>query len=232
MVQKFVKPENLGIEFDIGTATADKITVKIDGTLMKDATTGALGLNGGAITVVSADTGNIIKAGSANGALLTQADVQAVETVWSASDPSGFLTATAAGTNGHTVTYGFDFTNADFVEAVQDAIGQGALAGAGIVYDDVANAISTSLGNLAFNDGLIYDDTAKTVAVKPDPMSPSAVSVSAAGVSVTPGISADTGNLAALGADNKVHVDPAGITTMASEEAQDAFGVPCGHLFP
>ena len=232
MVQQVVKPENLGIEFDIGNNTANKITVNIDGTLTKDATTGAIGLNGGAITVVSADTGNIIRAGAANGALLTQADVQAVESVWSASEPSGFLTSTAAGTNGHTVTYGFDWTNADFIEAVQDAVGQGVLAGAGIQYDDVANAISSSLGNLAFNAGLIYDDVAKTVAVKPDPASPSPVTATAAGVSVTTGISADAGNLAALGADNKVYVDPAGVNNIVSEELQDAFGNRIGDIIP
>ena len=98
MVQQVVKPENLNLEFDIGTITGNKISLKIDGTLTK-AADGTIGLNGGAITVVSGDTGNIIRAGAANGALLTQADIQAVESVWSASEPSGFLTSTAAGSN-------------------------------------------------------------------------------------------------------------------------------------
>ena len=224
MVQQVVKPENLNLEFDIGTLTSNKISIKIDGTLTK-AADGTIGLNGGAITVVSADTGNIIRAGTANGALLTQADIQAVESVWSASEPSGFLTSTAAGSNGHTVTYGFDWNNADFIEACQDAIGQGALAGAGITYDDVANAISTNIGNIAFGDGLNYDTGTNTVTVKPDTASPSTVAVSAAGVSVTANVSADTGNLATLGADNKIMVDPATVEGLATEELQDAFGV-------
>jgi len=225
MPVQVVKPENLNVEFDIGTLTGNKISIKLDGTMTK-AANGEIGINGGAITVVSGDTGNIIKAGSAGGALLTQSDIESVETVWSGAEPDSFMTITPGGTNGHAVTYGFDWENPQFVEAVQDAIGQGVLAGSGIVYDDVANAIQSSLGNIAFGDGLNYDTVANIVKVKPDTASPSAITVTAAGLSVTPGISADANNVAKLGTDNKVLVDSADIVALADEVLQDAFGVP------
>ena len=233
MVQKFVKPENLGIEFDLGANTANKITVKIDGTLTKDPTTGAIGLDGGAITVVSADTGNIIRAGAANGALLTQADIKAVESVWTGSEADGFLQITPGGSNGHDVTYAFDWENAEFKERVQDAVGE-SLAD-GLNYDDALNAIQTNLGNIAFGNGLNHDTAGNITEVKADTASPSAVSVTAAGVSVTPGISTDATagvNIAKLGADSKVYVGADDVTALASEEVQDAFGVKVGYLVP
>lgn len=227
MAQKVVTLANLSTTFDIGMIEADKINIKIDGTLIKNAD-GTLGMSAASLVIVSPDTDNIIIADANGKAKLTQADVQAVETVWSASEPDSFLTITPAGINGHDVTYGFDWDNAVFKEAVQDAIGAAALAGAGVTYDDVANAISTNLGNIAFGDGLNYDTTANVVTVKPDTSSPSLVEVSTAGVKVTTGISSDTGNLAALGTDNKVFVDPAGIPPLATVDVQDVFGV---HLY-
>ena len=229
MVQQVVKPENLNLEFDIGTITGNKISLKIDGTLTK-AADGTIGLNGGAITVVSGDTGNIIRSDAANGALLTQADIQAVESVWSANDPDGFLTSTAAGSNGHTVTHTFNWSNPEFIERVQDAVG--AALGADINYDDALNLITTNLGNIAFGDGLNLDTAGNVVDVKPDTASPSTVTVSPAGVHVTANVSADAGNLATLGADNKIMVDTATVTALASEELQDAFGVKFGTIFP
>lgn len=171
---------------DLGTSlevVTDKVEIKIDGTLVKNAD-GSLGLNGGAITVVSADTGNVLVAGGDGGAFFNQAALQTIETAWTGADASGFLTVAPGGVNGHTVAYGFDFTNALFVEAVQDAIGAAILQGAGVTYDDVANAISTSLGNITFGDGLAYDAGTNTVSVRPDPASPSTISVSPAGLSV------------------------------------------------
>lgn len=215
---------NLGTEFDIGTIEANKIRVKIDGTLVKNAD-GTIGLNGGAITVVSPDAGNIIVAGANGGAYLDNATVQALETAWTGSETNGFLTVTAGGTKGHNVTYGFDWTNAAFVEAVQDAVGSAALAGAGITYDDVSNAISTNLGNITFGNGLNYDAGGNVVTVLPDPSSPNTVSVSAAGVSVNQTVSADAGNLATIGTDNRLLVDPADVTALATVDVCDAFGV-------
>ena len=218
---------NLGAEFDIGTIEANKIHIKLDGTLTRNIATGEIGLNGGAVTVVSADAGNIlVSSGTDGGAFVDQAGIQAVETVWSGSNPDGFLTSTAGGTNGHTVTYGFDWTNAAFVEAVQDAIGTAALAGAGITYDDVANAISTSLGNITFGDGLNYNTGTNTVAVQSDPASPMPVTVSAAGVSVSPAYSADAGNLVGNGSDSLPFVDPVDVEALATYAGNDAFGVP------
>ena len=215
---------NLGTEFDLGTIEASKIRVKIDGTLVKNPD-GSIGLNGGAITVVSPDVGNIIVAGANGGAYLDSTTIQNLETVWTGSESDGFLTVTPGGTKGHDVVYGFDWTNTAFVEAVQDAIGSAALAGAGIVYDDVANAISTSLGNIAFNDGLIYNATNDTVAVLPDPASPNTVTVSPSGVSVAQTVSTDANNIAKLGTDNKLMVDSADIEALATVDVCDAFGV-------
>ena len=229
-----VKPENLNVEFDIGSLTTNKISIKIDGTLTKDAA-GNVGLSAASLTIVSPDTGNILTADANGKAFLNQAGVQAVETVWSASEPSGFLTSTPSGTNGHTVTYGFDWTNAAFVEAVQDAVGSAIAAGAGITYDDVADSISSALGNIAFGDGLNYDTGAKIVTVKPDPASPSTVAVSAAGLSVTANVStdaADGANLAKLGADSKIYVAGDDVAALATVPLEDAFGVQFANAFP
>lgn len=204
--------------------------VKIDGTLQRNAATGEIGLAPGAVVVVSTDAGNIINTGVDGGALLTQADIQAVETVWNGDEPSGFMTVTESGINGHTVAYSFDYTNAGFVEGVQDAVGAAILNGAGITYDDVADAISTTLGNITFGNGL--DLTAGTVTVLPDPASPSTVTVSAAGVSVQANVSADANNLATLGTDNRIMVDEAAVTALATVDVCDSSGNHRFFAFP
>ena len=227
--------DNLGLEFDVTGTNPDeasKIKIKIDGSLVRDVTTGEIGLSGASLTVVSADAGNIVIAGSDGKAYLDQSGIQAVESVWSGSEASGFLTVTPGGTNGHAVTYGFDWNNADFREACQDAVGAAAIAGSGLSYDDLANSISTTLGNITFGNGLNYDTGANIVTVQPDPASPSAVSVGAAGVSVTPGISADANNLAKLGTDNRVLVDSADVTALATVDVCDAFGVSMFRALP
>lgn len=220
---------DLNTTFDIGVTEANKISIKIDGTLVKNAD-GSLGLSGGSLTVVSPDAGNIIIPDTNGKAFLNQAAIQAIETVWSGSEPDSFLTITPGGTNGHTVTYGFDWTNAAFVEAVQDAIGVAALAGAGITYDDVANTISTTLGNITFGDGLNY--AADVVSVKPDTSSPYTVGVTSAGVSVTPVASSDANNLFKIGSDNRGLVDSDDIKALATVDVCNAFGVLMYKAFP
>ena len=134
----------------------------------------------------------------------------AAETEWERSEVNDFLIVAPGGTSGHSVSFTYDWTNDDFVEAVQDAIGLAALAGAGIAYDDVADSISSALGNLTFGDGL--SSTGLTaVEVKPDAASPYTVAVTAAGVSVTPVPSADAGNIFKLGSDDRGFVDLAAI---------------------
>lgn len=228
-IQNAVFVQNLNTTFDIGVAEPNKISIKIDGTLVKNLD-GSLGINGASLTVVSADAGNIIVAGTDGKAYLDQAALQAVETVWSGTEPDSFLTITPGGINGHNVTYGFDWTNTAFIEAVQDAVGQAILSGAGITYDDVANAISTTIGNIAFGDGLAL--TGSILSVLPDPASPSTVTVGPAGVNVIPGISTDTGNMAVLGTDNKVLVDTASIIALATVDVCDAFGVHMFNAYP
>lgn len=161
---------------------------------------------------------------------MTQADVQSVETVWSGSNADGFLTASGGGTNGHTVTFTFDWVNAAFVEAVQDAIGQAAIAGVGITYDDALNAISAAASNLAFNNGV--QESGGTVSVKPDPASPSTVSTGAAGLSIQANVSTDANQLATLGTDNKVLVTSTSVTALATVDVQDSFGNHKFYAFP
>ena len=163
---------------------------------------------------VSADAGNILSAGADTGVLFTQADLQASETAFAATSSTGALTITAGGTNGHAPTFAFNYADAAFIEGVQDAVGSAIMEGVGITYDDALNAISSAAGNLTFGNGLV--NTSGTVSVVADPASPDAVTVSASGVSVTTGISSDAGNLASLGTDNRVMVDPAGVTGLAT----------------
>ena len=66
---------NLGLEFDIGGAVANKITLKLDGSLVKDGVTGAIGLSAASLTVVSGDVGNLIVAGSDGKAFFDQAAI-------------------------------------------------------------------------------------------------------------------------------------------------------------
>ncbi len=200
-----------------------KVTVKLDGTLQKNAD-GSIGLSSGSLTIVSPDAGNIIVPDSNGKAFLDAAAIAAVETVWQGSEADGFLSITPGGTNGHDVTYGFDWTNPAFVEAVQDAIGQAALAGAGITYDDVANAISTSLGNITFGSGLNFNAGTDTVSVLPDPASPALITVTAAGVSVQATVSTDSGNLLVNGADNRPLLLPSAVTGLATDIICDAAG--------
>lgn len=226
---------NLGTEFDIGVDTANKITVKLQASLVKNAA-GEIGVDLTNLTLASNDAGQILSVGTDGGVYLNQAAIQAVETAWAGSEATGFMSVTPAGTNGHAPTFAFDFTNAQFVEGVQDAVGQAIISATdGLEYDDIANTIATTLGNLTFGNGLTTSGTT-AVAVLADPNSPSLVTIGPAGVSVTPGISADANNLAQLGTDNKVFVDSAdvvaAVSTASTEVICDAFGVQLAKALP
>jgi len=228
--QEIVHKSNLGLEFDLGNIEANKIRLKVGGTLTV-AADGTVDVNQSALTLVSADTGNVLVAGGDNGVFFDQAALQAIETNFAAVNGSpSLLTITAGGTNGHAPTIAIDPTSAAWVEAIQDAIGQAAITGSGITYDDVNNALNVALQNLSAGNGI--DISASQVSVVADPTSPSPVTVTAAGVSVTPGISTATGNLSKLGPDNRVLVDPADIAALATEEICDAFGTPLFKAFP
>jgi len=202
--QNVVIVPNLGLEFDIGTIEANKIRLKIDGSLTR-AADGTISVNQAALTIVSGDAGNILTAGGDGGAFVDQAAIQAVETVWAGTTSTDGLTITAGGTNGHTPTINIDWTHPTIREAVQDHIGAAALNGAGITYDDAMNALNVALQNLSAGPG---------------------IAINAGAISVV--YSADAGNLAAAGTDGGVNVAPAGVLALATEDVCDAFGV---HLF-
>lgn len=204
--QNVVIVPNLGSEFAVGTDEAGKITVKLDTSIVK-APDGTLGVNINALDIVSTDAGNLLSVGTDGGAVFNQAALQAAETAWTGSS-TGFLTVTPAGNNGHAPTFAIDFTDAAFVEAAQDAIGAAIIDAAdGIEYDDIANTIKTTLGNLAFGNGLTVDPVTNTVSILPDPNSPTTITVTAAGLSVD-------------------------ASAEATEVLCDAFGVPLAKAFP
>ena len=223
--QNVVTVANLGSEFAIGTDEAGLITVKLDGTITKNAS-GELGVDITALDIVSADGGNLLTTGGDGGAYFDQAALQAAETAWAGTSGQSFMTITPSGINGHAPIFAFDFSDPDFCEGVQDCVGLAIAEGLGLTYDDALNSITSAFANVTFGDGL--DFTNDIVTVVADPNSPSTVTVGPLGVSVTPGISADTGNLASLGTDNKVFVDPAGVLDLATVDVCDAFGT---HLF-
>ena len=205
MVQ-FVELSEFGNEFDVA---GGNLKIKLQGSLVQDGN-GALGVDISSLAIVDDEAGNLLTVGPDGGAFINQAAIEAAETAWSGAS-TGFLTVTPAGTNGHAPTFALDFTDATFVEGVQDAVGQALLSGSGITYDDVSDTISSALGNLTFGNGLTQSGMT-SLAVLADPNSPSIVSVTAAGISIIPGISSDANNLAKLGADDKVMVDPADVS--------------------
>lgn len=224
-VQEVITLQTIGTEFEVAGAGAAgaQLKLKVDTTITQNGA-GELGVDITALDIVSADGGNLLTVGGDGGAFFNQAALQAAETVWSGAS-TGFLTVTPAGTNGHAPTFALDFTDPVFIEGVQDAVGQALLNGAGITYDDVANSISSALGSVTWGNGLTATGLTN-VAVLADPNSPSAVTVTAAGISVTPGISTDAGNLATLGSDNKVMVDPAAIDALATITLCSVDGTP------
>lgn len=217
---------------DIGlglSVVAGSLQANIDGTLGFDAN-GALTVNFPVLDVVSADTGNLVVASTADGgAFIDQAAIQSAETPWTGSS-AGFLTVTPAGTNGHAPTYVFDYTDPVFVEAVQDAIGDAIAAGNDISYDDALNAISSAV--VASTAGLGLQKVGDVVSIVPDPNSPDTVTVTAAGLSVQSVPSSDVGNLITTGADGSLFLDAAAITALATEEVCDLAGNPTFRAFP
>jgi len=226
-----ITPDNLDIEFDIGNLTANKIRVKLDATLSRDATTGEIGVDVANIGIVSTDGGNLLSTGSDSGAFFDQAALQSAETVWSGSN-TGFLNVTPAGQNGHAPMFSLDYNDPAFIEGVQDAIGVAVTDSAsGISYDDANNMLAAVIASLAGGDGINITN-GNLIAVTPDPTSALTVSVSPAGVKVTQTVSADAGNLAKLGSDGKVMVDPADIASLATIDVCDAFDNPIYKAFP
>ena len=227
--QNVVLASNLGSEFALGSVETGFITVKLQSSLVKNAA-GEIGVDITALDIVSGDAGNVLSVGADGGAFFDQAALQSIETVFNGSAPQGFMSITPAGVNGHEPVYNFDFSDPEFIEASQDAFGLGAAEGLGLTYDDALNSIGSAFANLTFGDGL--QKVGDVISAQADASSPSTVTVTAAGISVTPGISADAGNLASLGSDNKVMVDTAGVTALATVEVCDAFGVPLYNAFP
>jgi len=197
------------------------LRTKIDGTLTFTPA-GELSVVGMNVTIVSADTGNLLVASATDdGAFFDQAALQAAETVWNGTG-NGFITVTNGGTNGHAPAFAVDFTDPAFIEAAQDAVGTAIANGAGINYDDALNAISSAVVASTAGDGL--QKIGDVISILPDPASPDLVTVSAAGLSVQALPSADAGNLLTTGADGRLFIDAAAITALATEEICDLAG--------
>ncbi|MBX3012575.1 MAG: hypothetical protein KF832_13755 [Caldilineaceae bacterium] len=72
-----------------------------------------------------------------------------------------------------------------FTEAVQDAVGQAVMAGAGITYDDVMNALYTTLGSTVIDGwGLYVDENDNHLKVGWDPATPLPIEVTELGIKV------------------------------------------------
>ena len=200
-----ITPNDLGTSLQI---VAGKVEVNYDATLMQDGS-GTLGINPAAIT--AAETPVTVGAGQA-----------------------AFWTITPAGTNGHELTILANWADADFVEAVQDAVGVAIMAAAGgtITYDDVANTIATTLGNLAFPMTVIKDGSG-AVLLTNDVAAPGnsfyygTDGAGAKGWYALPptGVSADAGNYLVNGTDGKAYL---GATTPGLVDVTDLGG---NHLY-
>ena len=90
-----ITPNDLGTSLQI---VSGKVQVNYDATLLQDVG-GKLGIN--PVAIAEAETPVTVGAGQA-----------------------AFLTITPGGVNGHEITIGANWANADFVEAVQDAVGR------------------------------------------------------------------------------------------------------------
>ena len=222
-----IVPDDLGNEFDISSGL---VHLKINSTLVKDPTTGELGVAPSALEV-SDDAGNVLVTGVDGRPFLAGDTIREEQTLITATEGSGFMTVTPGGDYGHAMGFEFDFNNVNFVEAVQDAIGAAFVAESGMEYDDVANLISSSLGNLSFGNGLVKNGA--TVSVKADANSPVEISVSAAGVRAKVVASGDADNLLTISeSDERPYVGKSAVTDMATVEFVSLGGTPIGKGFP
>lgn len=200
-----ITPGDLGTSLEI---VGGKVQVNYDGTLVQNGA-GEVGINPAAI-----------------------AGLETPVTV-GASQPT-FLTITPGGVNGHEITIAANWLDAAFVEAAQDAVGAAIIAAAGgtITYDDIANTIATTLGNLTFPMTVIKDGTGQVLLVN-DVAAPGNsfyYGTDAAGVkgwyALPPsGVSADAGNYLQAGTDGKAYLGP---TTPGLVDVQDLAG---NHLY-
>jgi hypothetical protein len=181
-----ITPSDLGGSLEV---VANKVEVNYDATLQQNGA-GELGVVPATITAV--ETPVTVGAGQPN-----------------------FLMIMPAGVNGHEILIAPNWADPDFVEAVQDAVGQAILsaAAATITYDDVANTIATTLGNLAFPVS-VKTDIAGNITLDGDVLSPGAnrfYGTDAVGVKgwnpLPPtGVSDDAGNYLTNGSDGKAYL--------------------------
>lgn len=132
--------------------------------------------------------------------------------------------------------------SAEFVEAVQNAVGQAIIAGAGLTYDDAANAIRAAVGNMTVADTDTIDmsmtgtDAIISADLRIDPAAGNLLTKSAAGAMVNKSsvLSAVEQDTNVSGFDITGNVMTAKITvngldkTMQRnlEPVEDAFGTP------
>lgn len=224
MVQ-VITPGNLGNEFDLGVIEANKIHVKLDGTLQRNVGTGEIGLNPASTTnVLGAVAPNL--SSTVNGVVATvdlTALVQATETLTSISY--------------NALTKVLTYTDED---GVVQALDLSTLATDIYVNGGNYNA-ATGVLTLTDNDGGTGDVTINLQDLKIVVTAPSnsiaftgtgeASSALVANLVVDP----MAGNLLAVTATGAA-VDPAGVTAIsvaaATVDVQDVFGVHQFYAFP
>ena len=220
MVQ-VITPGNLGNEFDLGVLEANKIHVKLDGTLQRNVGTGEIGLNPASTTnVLAAVAPNL--SSTVNGVVATvdlTALVQATET----------LTSLSYNALSKVLTY----TDED---GVAQALNLSTLATDIYVNGGNYNA-ATGVLTLTDNDGGTGDVTINLQDLKIVVTAPSnSISFTGTGEAssaLVANLVVDplAGNLLAVTAAG-VKVDPADVKALATVDVQDAFGVHQFYAFP
>jgi len=126
-IEKVVRPQNLGAEFDIGVEESGKIHVKIDGvTLVRDPATGKIAVDTSAIdqTIVSQDAGQVLTAGTDGGALITKETFEDIvgAMVLGATDGLTYDDAIGALTSAVASTVGTDTDGVDVTSTLADGV--------------------------------------------------------------------------------------------------------------
>jgi len=126
-IEKVVRPQNLGAEFDIGVEESGKIHVKIDGvTLVRDPSTGKISVDTSAIdqTIVSQDVGQVLTAGTDGGALITKETFEDIvgAMVLGATDGLTYDDAIGALTSAVASTVGTDTDGVDVTSTLADGV--------------------------------------------------------------------------------------------------------------
>lgn len=209
MTELFIRPTDLDTDFVI--TAGNKVKLNAQASLTQDAT-GAWGVDITQLDIVDSVAGNLITVGPNGGAVFNQAALQAAETAWAGSVAAGseLISIAPGGTNNHGPVFSIDYSNAAFREAVSDRVGEMALAGANISFDDVADSITSALTNLVAGSSIAVTG-ANTISLV---------------------LSTDADNLAKFGTDGNIMIDAADVSALATVELCGLDGVPVAKAFP